>query len=65
MLRPAALLQFVFNQPVLRRPVRHAQQRFGQHHQRQPLAGRQAIFAQEILDAADAARLRPDGIDIV
>ena len=62
-LAPAAFAQLVLDQPVLGGRVRHAQQRFGQHHHRQPLARRKAVFAQEILDTAHRARLVADRHD--
>ena len=34
--------------------IRHAQQRFGQHHEGEALAGRERVFVEEILDIADA-----------
>ncbi len=51
-----ALADLVLDQPVGGGGIGHAQQRFGQHHQRQALAGRQRIFAQQLLDAAEPAR---------
>ena len=35
------------------RGIRHAQQRFGQHHQRKALLGGQRELAQHVLDAAE------------
>ncbi len=61
--RPAAGADLVLDQPVLRFGVRHAQERLGQHHQRQPFARRQAELAQEVLDAADAAASLADALD--
>ena len=43
--------------------VRHAQQRLGQHHQRQALLGRERIGVQEILDAAEPAGVGADALD--
>ena len=56
--RPVAGRELVLDQPVGGRGVRHAQQRLGQHHQRQTLLGRERIGVQEILDAAEPAGLR-------
>ena len=52
-----ALAELVLDQPVGGRGVGHAQQRLGQHHEGEALVGRQRIFAQQILDAAEPARL--------
>ena len=61
--RPVAGRELVLDQPVGGRGVRHAQQRLGQHHQRQPLLGRERIGVQEILDAAEAAGMGADALD--
>ncbi len=61
---PAALFQLILDQAVLRQRVRHAQERFSKHHERQTFTGRQTIFAEKILDATDRAGIIPDGIDI-
>ena len=52
---PVAGGELVLDQPVGGGGVRHAQQRLGQHHQREALLGRQRIGVQEILDAAEPA----------
>jgi len=59
---PAALLELVFDQPVLGQRIGDAEQCLGQHHQRQPFPGRQPVFTQEILDPAHLARVRADGL---
>ncbi len=43
--------------------VRHAQQRFRQHHQRQPFLGRERELAQHVLDAAERIVIGPDRLD--
>ena len=58
-----ALSQLVLDQPVGGGAVGHAQQRLGEHHQRQPLAGGERIFAQHLLDAAEPASGAADGGD--
>ena len=60
---PAAGGELVLDQPVRGRGVGHAQQRLGQHHQRQALLGRQRISVQEIVDAAEPAGLGADRLD--
>ena len=60
---PAAGGELVLDQPVGGRGVGHAQQRLGQHHERQPFLGRQRIGVQKILDAAETAGLGADGFD--
>ena len=62
-LRPVAGGELVLDQPVGGRGVRHAQQRLGQHHQRQALLGRERIGVQEILDAAEPAGMGADRLD--
>ena len=59
MMREIPRLEAVGEQPVERRVVRHAQQRFRQRHDREPLARGEREFVQEILDAADPAAPRP------
>ena len=58
-----ALPELVLDEPVGGGGVRHPQQRLGQHHQRQPLAGGERVFTQHFLDAAEAAAGRPDRLD--
>jgi len=43
--------------------VRHAQQRFGQHHQRQAFFGGEREFAKHILDAAEAVVIGANGLN--
>ena len=62
-LRPIAGGQLVLDQPVGSDGVGHAQQRLGQHHQRQSLLGGERIGVQEILDPAEAARPGANGLD--
>ena len=61
--KPAAGGELVLDQPVRRRRIGHAKERLGQHHQRQPLLGRQRIGVQKIFDAAESGRLAPDRLD--
>ena len=60
---PVAGRELVLDQPVGGRRIRHAQQRLGQHHQGEALAGGERVFAQEILDAAEPAGFGPDRLD--
>ncbi len=60
---PAAGGELVFDQAVCGRGVGHAKERLGQHHERQPLLGRQRISVQKIFDAAEAGCSAPDGLD--
>ncbi len=60
---PAAGGELVLDQPVGGRGVGHAQQRLGQHHERQALLGRERIGVQKFLDAAEPAGLGADGFD--
>ena len=62
-LEPVPGRELVLDQPVGGRGVGHAQQRLGQHHQRQALLGRERIGVEEILDAAEAAGLGADALD--
>ena len=57
---PAAGGKLVLDQPVGRRGIGYAQQRFRQHHEGKTLLGRKRIGVQEILDAAEPARLGAD-----
>ena len=61
---PVAAGELVLDQPVLRRRVGHAEKRLGKHHQRQSLARREAVFAQEVLEPADHAGLAADRLDV-
>ena len=58
-----ALAELVLDEPVGGRRVRHPQQRLGEDHQGEPLLGGERIFPQHLLDAAEAAALRPDRLD--
>ena len=60
---PAAGGELVLDQAVGGRGVGHAQQRLGQHHQRQALLGGERIGVQQILDAAEARRPGADRLD--
>ena len=60
---PAAGGELVFDQAVGGHGVGHAQQRLGEHHERQPFFGRQRIGVQKILDAAEPACLGADRLD--
>ena len=61
--RPVAGGELVLDQPVGGCGIRNAQQRLRQHHEGEPLLGRQRIGVQEILDAADAAGASADRLD--
>ena len=56
-----ALAELVLDQAVGGSGVRHAQQRFGEHHEGKAFLGRKRILPQHLLDAADAAASRPYG----
>ncbi len=58
-----ALAELVLDELVGGAGVRHPQQRFRQHHQRQPLLGRQRELAQHVLDAAERIVIGPDRLD--
>ena len=58
-----ALAELVLDELVGGAGVRHAQQGFGQHHQRQALLGGEREFAQHVLDAAERVVIGPDGLD--
>ena len=62
-LAPVGSAELVLDQLVLGGGVGHAEQRLRQHHQRQPLAGRQRERAEEILQPADRARAGADRLD--
>ncbi len=61
---PVAARQLVLDQPVLRRRVGNAKQRFGQRHQRQPLLGGEAVIVHEVLEPADTAARMADRLDV-
>ncbi len=58
-----ALGELVLDELVGGAGVRHPQQRFRQHHQRQPFPGRQRELAQHVLDAAERIVIGPDRPD--
>ena len=58
-----ALAELVLDELVGGAGVRHPQQRFRQHHQRQPFLGRQRELAQHVLDAAERIVIGPDRLD--
>ena len=60
---PAAGRELVLDQPVGGGGIGHAQQRFGEDHQRQALPGRQRVSVQKVFDAAKAAGLGADRFD--
>ena len=60
---PAAGRKLVLDQPVGGGGIGHAQQRFGEDHQRQALPGRQRVSVQKIFDPAKAAGLGADRFD--
>ena len=57
---PPAGGELVLDQPVRGRRIGHAQERFGEHHQRQPFLGRERVCVQEIVDAAQSGLFLPD-----
>ncbi len=58
-----AFAELVFDELVGGARIRHAQQRLGQHHQRQSLFGRQREFAKHVFDAAEPVVVGPDRLD--
>ena len=58
-----ALGELVLDELVGGAGVRHPQQRFRQHHQRQPFLGRQRELAQHVLDAAERIVIGADCLD--
>ncbi len=62
---PAAFLELVLDQLVLRQRIGNPQQRFGENHECQTFARRKPVFAQEILDAAHRAGIVADRLDHV
>ena len=59
MVRPFARRDLLRDQRIRRLRIRHAQQRLGEAHQRQPFRVRQAELLEEAFHHAGAARLRP------
>ena len=60
---PAAGGELVLDQAVGGGGVRHAQQRLGQHHEREAFLGGERIGVEKILDAAETVRLGADRLD--
>ena len=58
-----ALAELVLDELVGGAGVRHAQQGFGQHHQRQAFFGGEREFAKHVLDAAEAVVIGANGLD--
>jgi hypothetical protein len=58
-----ALPQLVLDQAVGGGGVGHAQERLGEHHQGEPLAGGESVFAQHLLNAAEPAAIGADRPD--
>jgi hypothetical protein len=50
----------VFDQAVGGCRIRHAQEGFREHHQGQPLLGRERVFAEKVLDPAQSSRRGAD-----
>ena len=57
------LAEFVLDELVGGAGIRHAQQRFGQHHQREPLLGRQRELPQHVLDPTQTVVALADRLD--
>jgi len=57
-----ALAEFAFDELVGGAGVGNPQQCFGEHHQRQPLFGRQRELAQHVLDAAERTVVGSDSL---
>ncbi len=58
-----ALAELVLDEPVRGRGIGHAQERLGQDHEGEPLLGRQRIFPQHLLDAAEPGAVGTDRLD--
>jgi hypothetical protein len=58
-----ALTELVLDELVGGARIRHAQQGFRQHHQRQALLGGECEFAQHLLDSAEPIVIGSDGPD--
>ncbi len=58
-----ALAELVLDELVGGAGIRHPQQGFRQHHQRQPLLGGERELAKHVLDAAEPVVLCPDRSD--
>ena len=60
---PAAGGELVLDQAVGGRGVGHAQQRLGEHHEREPLLGGERVGVQKVLDAAEPSGFGADRLD--
>ena len=60
---PAPRRKLVFDQPVGSGAIGHAQQRLGQHHQREAFLGRKRIGVQKIFDTAKSGCSSADRFD--
>ena len=58
-----ALAKLVLDEAIGGTAVRHAQQGFREHHQREALLGRQRELAKHVLDAAERVVIGPDRLD--
>ena len=58
-----ALAELVLDELVGGAGIRHPQQGFREHHQRQALLGGERELAQHVLDAAEPVVIGPDGAD--
>ena len=58
-----ALAELVLDELVGGAGIRHAQQRFGEHHQRQAFLGGERELAKHVLDAAEPVVIGPDRAD--
>ena len=58
-----ALAELVLDELIGRPRIGHAQQGFGQHHQRQAFLGGKREFPQHVFDAAEPAVGRANGYD--
>ena len=63
MVHEIALAELVLDELVGGAGVRHAQQGFRQHHQRQALLGGERELAQHVLDAAEPVVAGANGVD--
>ena len=58
-----ALAEPVFDEPVGGTGIRHTQQRFRQHHQREAFLGGKRELAKHVLDAAKPVVIGSDSVD--
>ncbi len=63
MVHEIAFAELVLDEPVGGAGVGYAQQRFGEHHQREAFFGGKREFAQHVLDAAETVVTGANGID--